>query len=108
MRIYEVIREPGESWDAARTMREQEAWDEHVVFMDALADEGLVVAGGPLSDGPRILLVVVVVDAASEEEEITERLDDDPWAPLRLLRTVTIDQWPVLLGGIGPASHPSI
>jgi uncharacterized protein YciI len=104
MTIYAVTREPGASWDAARTMREQEAWDEHAVFMDALVDEGFVVAGGPLGDGARILLIV---DAASEEE-IAERLDDDPWAPMRLLRTVTIDRWHVLLGGIGPASHPAI
>jgi hypothetical protein len=99
MTIYAVIREPGESFDAARTLREQDAWDEHAVFMDALVDEGFVVAGGPLGDGARILLVV---DAASEEE-IAERLDDDPWASIRVLRTGSIDQWHVLLGGIGPA-----
>ena len=45
-----------------------------------------------------------IVDAASEEE-IAERLEDDPWAPTRLLRTASIEQWHVLLGGIGP-DHP--
>lgn len=102
MTIYAVLLEPGDGWDSTRTMREQEAWDEHAVFMDALVDEGFVVAGGPLGDGPRRLLVV---DAASEEE-IAERLEDDPWAPMRLLRTVTIDPWHILLGGIEPrAGH---
>jgi uncharacterized protein YciI len=98
---FAVIRAPGAGWDPSRTMREQEAWDEHAVFMDGLVDEGFVVAGGPLGDGARILLIV---DAASEEE-IAERLDDDPWAPTRLLRSASIEQWHVLLGAIGP-DHP--
>ena len=98
MTYFAVIREPGAGWDPSRTLREQEAWDEHAVFMDSLVDEGFVVAGGPLADGASILLIV---DAASEEE-IAERLEDDPWAPTRLLRTASIEQWHVLLGGIGP------
>ncbi len=97
MTYFAVIRAPGAGWDLSRSLREQEAWDEHAVFMDDLADEGFVVAGGPLGDGARILLIV---DAASEEE-IAERLEDDPWAPTRLLRTASIDLWHVLLGAIG-------
>jgi hypothetical protein len=32
-------------------MREQDCWDEHATFMDALADEGSVILGGPLGEG---------------------------------------------------------
>jgi hypothetical protein len=51
MAYYPVTREPGVAWDTSRSMREQDAWDEHAAFMDTLADEGLVVLGGPLEDG---------------------------------------------------------
>jgi len=48
---YAVIRERGQVWDTSREMREQERWDEHAAFMEALVDEGLIVLGGPLGDG---------------------------------------------------------
>jgi hypothetical protein len=35
-------------------MREQEGWDEHARFMDALVDDGFVLLGGSLrTTGPR-------------------------------------------------------
>jgi len=39
-------------------MREQEKWAEHAAFMDALADDGFVILGGPLGDGTEVLLIV--------------------------------------------------
>jgi hypothetical protein len=34
---YSVTRVRGANWDASRTMREQEPWDQHAQFMDVLA-----------------------------------------------------------------------
>jgi hypothetical protein len=48
---YAVTRERGPNWDPARPMREQDGWDDHAAFMDALAEEGFVVLGGPLGEG---------------------------------------------------------
>ena len=90
---YAVIREPGTSWDASRTLREQEKWDEHADFMDALVDDGFVLLGGPLEDGPKTLLIV----KAESEQAIVSRLDHDPWTPMGLLRIATIERWEVLL-----------
>src|SRR2546422_305069 len=39
---YAVTRERGASWDASLPIREQEKWDEHAVFMNALVDEGFI------------------------------------------------------------------
>jgi hypothetical protein len=40
--------------DASRPMRQQEQWAEHApqhaAFMDALADDGFVILGGPLGE----------------------------------------------------------
>jgi len=94
---YAVTRERGESWDARLSMRQQEQWDEHAMFMNALVDDGFVVLGGPLGDGEKILLII---DAQSEQE-IDVRLADDPWTPLGLLRIAKVERWEILLGASG-------
>ncbi len=48
MPYFVVINEQGPAWDEKRSMRGQKGWDEHAVFMEALADEHFVVLGGPL------------------------------------------------------------
>jgi uncharacterized protein YciI len=90
---YAVIREMGENWDARLPMRQQEHWDEHAAFMNALADDGFVVLGGPLGGGEKILLII---DAESEQA-IEAQLADDPWTPLGLLRIAKVERWEILL-----------
>jgi uncharacterized protein YciI len=92
---YAVTRERGENWDARLSMRQQEQWDEHAAFMDALVDEGFVALGGPLGDGEKLFLLII---SAQSEQEIAARLADDPWNPLGLLRTASVERWEILLG----------
>jgi uncharacterized protein YciI len=63
--------------------------------MDALAEEGFVVLGGPLGDGGSFLLVI----KAESEDVIRARLAADPWTPMRLLRVASIEPWQILLRG---------
>ena len=91
---YAVTRQRGASWDASLGLREQDRWDEHAAYMDALAEEGLVVLGGPLGDGSTFLLII----SAESEQEIETRLADDPWTPMDLLRIARVDRWEILLG----------
>jgi uncharacterized protein YciI len=95
---YAVFRERGENWDARLPMRQQEQWEEHAAFMDALADDGFVILGGPLGDGEEKFLHIM---AAESEQAIEVRLADDPWTPLRLLRTASVERWEILLGERG-------
>jgi hypothetical protein len=44
---YATVLERGEHWDASRPMREQQQWQEHLAFLDALLDDGLLMGGGP-------------------------------------------------------------
>jgi uncharacterized protein YciI len=74
-------------------MREQDGWDAHAHFMDALVDEGFVVLGGPVGDGTRFLLII---DAA-DEANIEARLAEDPWATTQQLRIANIEAWQILL-----------
>jgi len=93
MTYFAVFREPGPAWDASRPMRRQDRWDAHAAFMDALADEGFIVLGGPLGGESRFL---IVVDAA-DERAVEARFARDPWVPMGLLRTAAVERWEILL-----------
>jgi uncharacterized protein YciI len=97
--LFAVMHEHGPAWDGSRTMREQDAWDEHAAFMDQLADEGFIVLGGPLGDerGLMVNRALLIVEAASEEE-VRTRLQADPWKPMKLLEIGSVEPWVILLG----------
>jgi uncharacterized protein YciI len=103
MQHFAVILERGPAWDWSLPMRRQAEWEAHAAFMDALADEGFIVAGGPLggeNDAARVLHIVAALDASA----IEMRLAQDPWAPMHLLKTVSIEPWTVLLGRLSGAA----
>jgi uncharacterized protein len=90
--LYLVERAKGPAWDHSRGRREQARWDEHAAFMDALAEEGFVVLGGPVGEGEgeNVLLVI----DAPDEATIHARLAEDPW-PDDVLRTESVRPWSV-------------
>ncbi|HEY7022992.1 MAG TPA: hypothetical protein VH349_17870 [Ktedonobacterales bacterium] len=93
---FAVMRDHGANWNDALFMRQQEQWDEHARFMDALVDDGFIVLGGMIGEGQTALLIIRAGNAA----EIRSRLADDPWTHLDLLRITRIDRWEILLGAI--------
>lgn len=95
MAFFAVTTVYGPNWDVSRGRREQDAWDEHAAFMDALVDEGFVVLGGPLGDGADVLLAV----EAEDEDQVRARMAEDPWAPMGLLRIGVVTPWTVWLDG---------
>ena len=96
MALFVVITEEGRSWVHGRPMRDQAEWKEHADFMNALAEERLVLVGGPLHGGARhrALLIAQSSDAAT----LRARLEADPWMQHGLLRFVDLSPWEVLLG----------
>jgi hypothetical protein len=97
MTYFVVMREHGPAWDGTRGIRQQEGWDEHAAFMDALVDDGFIVLGGPLGDGHRALLVV----EATAESAVRATLDPDPWELAHLLEIGMLEPWAVWLDGLG-------
>jgi uncharacterized protein YciI len=91
---YAVLREGGEHWNAQLPMRQQERWEEHAAFMDALADHGSVVLGGPLDDEKHTVLLIF---AAGSTQSVESRLAEDPWTAMGVLRTVWVKRWEILL-----------
>lgn len=98
--FYAVVSEAGPTWKRGTPMREQDAWSAHAVFMNALADEGFVVLGGPIGDGT-LHRALLIIDALSEKE-VQRRLADDPWLRDGLLTVKSIEPWEILLDGQGP------
>ncbi|HZZ00053.1 MAG TPA: YciI family protein [Candidatus Baltobacteraceae bacterium] len=101
MPYFVVIRDRGDAWDWSQPMRRQPRFAEHAAFMDALTEEGFILAGGPLGgedDAARVLHVV----NAPNEDAVRSRLNEDPW-PLSMLQLASIERWTVLLGGFGAA-----
>jgi uncharacterized protein len=92
-RAFVIVRVPGPAWNHDRPMREQDGWDDHARFMDALAEEGFIVLGGPLGDGERRFMHVC---DAPDEAAIRVRLDADPWTP-DMLQLESVEPWEVLL-----------
>jgi uncharacterized protein len=91
---YLVVQAPGPAWDPSKRRREQVGWDEHAAFMDGLAEEGVVVLGGPVGegDGDSALLVADV----DSEAAIRARLSEDPWAGT-ILTIESVRPWSVWL-----------
>ena len=92
-RLFAVIRSHGPAWDEAQPLEQQRGWREHVVFMNALAAEGVVVVGGPLDGTTDALLIV----RAEHEDEIRRRLASDPWSR-GMLALGRIAPWSLRLG----------
>ena len=79
----------GGPWDFSLDMRQQEGWDEHAAFMDAVFDEGFVLMAGPL-EGDRETVWLV---EAQSEPEVRARLAEDPWVANRMLTPTSIERW---------------
>jgi uncharacterized protein YciI len=86
----------GPAFDESRGTREQDGWDEHAAFMDALVEEGLIVLGGPFDgdEGGALL----IFDAESEEG-VRRRMAADPWADMQVLHVGSVKPWLIWLDG---------
>ncbi|HEY7835045.1 MAG TPA: YciI family protein [Ktedonobacterales bacterium] len=93
---YAVVQDHAENWDASVHLRQQQGWDEHAAFMDALVDDGSIILGGPLGDGGEQALLIF---AAASKEAIEAKLAADPWRRAGMLRTASITRWKILLDG---------
>jgi hypothetical protein len=94
-RLFLVYERHGGPWDWSKDLREQELWEEHATFIDALVDDRFVVLGGPLDERD----VLLVVDSENEGS-IRERFATDPWIENGMLLKITeIRPWTVLLEG---------
>jgi uncharacterized protein YciI len=93
--LFAVIRRHGGAWKMGRPLEEQEAWEAHARFMDALHLEGVVVLAGPLGDSEALLIV-----RAETPAQVEQRLASDPWTKLNLLLTTRTEPWILRIGSL--------
>ena len=96
-RVFAVIRTRGAAWNQSRPLEEQEDWQSHAAFMNALKAEGFVLLGGPLEGTPDVLLII----RGSDAQQIKSRLSADSWARKDLLRIAQVIPWTLRLGSLG-------
>ena len=93
-RLFACIRGRGPAWNDDLPMEQQADWEAHAAFMEALVEEGSIVAGGPLH-GPRHSALLVF--QAHDETEVLARLQNDPWTRSGLLVVDELRPWTILL-----------
>jgi uncharacterized protein YciI len=98
MSYFTVSREAGPSWTDGKGITEQPAVSDHTAFMNALAEEGFVLLGGPVGGSEHGRLRVLLIVNADSEAEIHRRLADDPWVLTERLVTASVESWNVFVG----------
>jgi uncharacterized protein YciI len=88
-----VFMRHGSRWNPEKPVREQDYWDDHARFMDALFDAGTVVLGGPFADGTGSL-VILEADSPQEARAIYQ---NDPWTQQDLLVVADAKEWTIFL-----------
>ena len=97
MSIFAVTREAGPAWVDGGIF-DQPAVEDHAAFMNALAEEGVVLFAGPLAGTERGRLRALLIVQADDEAEIHRRFADDPWAVAGRIETVRVEPWTLMVG----------
>jgi uncharacterized protein YciI len=93
MTYYAAFLRPGSLWNPDKTVREQQFWDEHARFMDALFEQGLIILGGPFADRTGSLVIVEAESAA----RVREIFRSDPWTERDVLVVADVKEWVIFL-----------
>jgi uncharacterized protein YciI len=94
---FAVTREAGPAWTAGQGITGQPGVGDHAAFMNALADQGFVLFGGPLAGSEHGRVRALLIVKADSEAEIHRRLADDPWVSSGQLLTVSVEPWKILV-----------
>ena len=100
MSLFAVHREAGRSWDDDCGAFDQPGVGDHAAFMNGLADEGVILAAGPLAGTEAGRIRVLLLADAVDEAAITERLAADPWEQAHRITTTTIEPWTLVVGSV--------
>ena len=94
--LFVVIRTYGPPYARDLPLEEQQDWEPHRAFMNALQADGLVLLGGPLEEREDVLLIL----RARNKAEIERRLARDPWTKSGILSTTRISRWHLRIGHV--------
>ena len=92
-----AISSAGPNSDSSKGAREQPFWDEHVVFIDRLVEEGFILMGGPLVDDVGMPHGALLIVEAEDENEVQEKLRNDPWFLRGILKLKSVKRWQIFV-----------
>ena len=98
MPIFAVTTARGPNWDGSCGIREQQAWEEHAAFADALVQQGVIIVGGPISGGNEGDVALLAVEAA-DEADLRSIFENDPWTVRGVFRIEEVRPWTWWLDG---------
>ena len=98
MSYFAVIRDAGPAWTDGKGAFDQPGVNDHAAFMNALADEGIVLFAGPLAGSERGRIRALVIVNTSSEADILDRLAADPWARAQRIVTTSVEPWNLFVG----------
>ena len=103
MSLFAVHREAGPAWTEDQGAFGQPGVNDHAAFMKGLAEQGLVLAAGPLAGSESGRIRVLLIADADNEAEITRRLADDPWEQTNRITTTDVEPWTLFVGALPAA-----
>jgi uncharacterized protein YciI len=98
MSYFAVIRDAGPAWTDGKGAFEQPGVDAHSAFMNALADEGVVLFAGPLAGSEAGRIHVLLIVDTDSEAAVLDHLAADPWAQEQRLVTTSVEPWILFVG----------
>jgi uncharacterized protein YciI len=98
MSYFVVIRDAGPAWTEGKGAFDQPGVNDHAAFMNALADEGIVLFAGPLAGSERDRIRALLIVNTSSEADILDCLAADPWAQAQRLVTTSVEPWNLFVG----------
>jgi uncharacterized protein YciI len=107
MSLFAVTREAGPSWTDGRSAFDQPAVNDHVAFMNDLADEGFLLFAGPVAGSEQDRIRVLLIADAGSESDIHRRLADDPWERAQRVVTTRVEPWMLLVGAERLGAQPA-
>ncbi len=105
MSLFAVQREAGPAWTKGKGAFDQPGVNDHAAFMNGLADDGLVLAAGPLAGTESSRIRVLLIADADNQAQIAQRLAADPWELMGRITTTTIEPWSLLVGALSLPTH---
>ena len=99
MSLFAVQRQAGPAWTEGGAF-DQPGVSDHASFMNGLADDGVIVAAGPLAGSESGRIRVLLIADADHEMAIAQRLAANPWELSGRITTTTIEPWTLLVGAL--------
>jgi uncharacterized protein YciI len=98
MTYFAVTRAAGPAWTDGKGAFDQPGVQDHVAFMNGLADAGTVLFAGPLAGTEQGRIRVLLIMHADDEAAVHEALAADPWSNPERVVVTSVEPWNLLVG----------